>query len=289
MTVSDPVADPLRAGASRAAPPGPLLFARYAYPPNELGYCGPSDPGALLESASDGLDLAELAHLATGFAGAWPYLELIAGCNGIADPLDARVVEAYWVGNPLLEKVPDSALLSSLSDRFEDRAGRRFGHVASAVPLGGVCQHSFHVFAVYPWLGLLRAGMEGAPLTVLDRCRIRWGSVEAVAGDLVTVRNRLLGFDGSRLVLGPEAGGGGAAQPARRGLGPPGDSGRHRVAPLGLGVRSAHSGRAGEPGAVHGGQSGRRQRPSHAGTGRRLRRLIPAVSLRFIPADPVCT
>ena len=202
--MSDPVADPLRAGASRSAPTGPLLFARYAYPPNELGYCGPSDPGALLESASDGLDLAELAHLATGFAGAWPYLELIAGCNGIADPLDARVVEAYWVGNQLLEKVPDSALLSSLSDRFEDRAGRRFGHVASAVPLGGVCQHSFHVFAVYPWLGLLRAGMEGAPLTVLDRCRIRWGYVEAVTGDLVTVRNRLLGFDGSRLVLGPE-------------------------------------------------------------------------------------
>jgi hypothetical protein len=202
--MSDPVAHPLRAGASRSAPTGPLLFARYAYPPNELGYCGPSDPGALLESASDGLDLAELAHLATGFAGAWPYLELIAGCNGIADPLDARVVEAYWVGNQLLEKVPDSALLSSLSDRFEDRAGRRFGHVASAVPLGGVCQHSFHVFAVYPWLGLLRAGMEGAPLTVLDRCRIRWGYVEAVTGDLVTVRNRLLGFDGSRLVLGPE-------------------------------------------------------------------------------------
>jgi hypothetical protein len=202
--MSDPVADPQRAGASRSAPTGPLLFARYAYPPNELGYCGPSDPGALLESASDGIDLAELAHLATGFAGAWPYLELIAGCNGIADPLDARVVEAYWVGNPLLEKVPDSALLSSLSDRFEDRAGRQFGHVASAVPLGGVCQHSFHVFAVYPWLGLLRAGMEGAPLTVLDRCRIRWGYVEAVSGDLVTVRNRLLRFDGSRLVLGKE-------------------------------------------------------------------------------------
>ena len=39
---------------------------------------------------------------------------------------------------------------------------------------------------------------------MLDRCRIRWGYVEAVTGDLVTVRNRLLGFDGSRLVLGPE-------------------------------------------------------------------------------------
>jgi hypothetical protein len=202
--VSDRPAVSAHTGTTRSTPPGPLLFARYAYPPNELGYCGPSDSGALLESASDGVDLAEVAHLASGFAGAWPYLELIAACNGIADPLDARVVEAYWVGNLLLQKVPDSALLSSLSDRFEDRAGRRFGHVASAVPLGGVCQHSFHVFAVYPWLGLLRAGMEGAPLTVLDRCRIRWGYVEALTGDLVTVRNRLLHFEGSRLALGPE-------------------------------------------------------------------------------------
>ena len=186
------------------ATPGPVLFARYAYPPNELGYCGPADSGDLLGTAAEGADLATLAHLATGFTGAWPYLELIAGHNGIADPLDARVVDAYWVGNSLLDRVPASALMASLGHRFEHRAGKRFGPMAAAVPLGGVCQHSFHVFAVYPWLGLLRAGMEGPPLTVLDRCRIRWGRVETVSGDLVTVRNRVLAFAGSRLVLGSE-------------------------------------------------------------------------------------
>jgi Family of unknown function (DUF6390) len=190
---------------SRAtATPGPLLFARYAYPPNELGYCGPADPGALLGTAAEGADLPALSHLASQFAGAWPYLELIAGSNGIADPLDARVVEAYWVGNRLLERVPTPALVASLGDRFERRAGSHFSSMAAAAPLGGVSHHSFHVFAVYPWLGLLRAGMEGAPLTVLDRCRIRWGRVETVSGDLVTVRNRTLAFEGSRLVLGPE-------------------------------------------------------------------------------------
>jgi hypothetical protein len=184
--------------------PGPVLFARYAYPPNQLGYCGPADSAELLGTAAEGADLATLSHLATEFSGAWPYLELIAGCNSIADPLDARVVEAYWVGNGLLDRVPGEALLASLGDRFERRAQAHFGSVANAVPLGGVCQHSFHVFAVYPWLGLLRAGMDGPPLTVLDRCRIRWGRVEAVSGDLVTVRNRILAFEGSRLVLGAE-------------------------------------------------------------------------------------
>jgi hypothetical protein len=91
-----------------------------------------------------------------------------------------------------------------LDERFARPVGRRMGLLTAAVPAGGVPQHSFHVFAVYPWLGLLRGGMEGPPLRVLDRCRIRWGRVEAVHGDLVTVASRRLTFDGSRLALGPE-------------------------------------------------------------------------------------
>ena len=46
-----------------------------------------------------------LELLARQFAGAWPYLEFIAGVSGIKDPLDRRVVEAYWLGNDLLERI----------------------------------------------------------------------------------------------------------------------------------------------------------------------------------------
>jgi hypothetical protein len=178
------------------------LFARYAYPPNALGYCGPSDPAALLQASFHGGQQDQLTSLAKQFEGAWPYLELIAGCNGLRDPLDRRVVEAYWVGNRLSLNVAPTALASSLDERFSGRAGRRFEPLVSAAIAGGVPQHSFHVFAVYPWLGLLRAGMEGPPLEVLDRCRIRWGRVKAVRGDLVEVTSAELGFVGSRLVLG---------------------------------------------------------------------------------------
>jgi hypothetical protein len=182
---------------------GPVLFARYAYPPNALGYCGPADHEALFSASREGSDLRELAHLASRFEGAWPYLELIAGCNGVADPLDEGVVEAYWVGNALLDRVPANALAASLDQRFARRAGRDFGKIATAVPLGGVAHHSFHVFAVYPWLGLLRSGREGPALRVLDRCRIRWGRVETVDGDIVLIRNRTLQFRQDRLALGP--------------------------------------------------------------------------------------
>ncbi|MDE3085207.1 MAG: hypothetical protein KGJ77_00445 [Acidobacteriota bacterium] len=180
-----------------------MLFARYAYPPNALGYCGPADPAALLGTAGEGGDRRELRHLAAQFEGAWPYLQLIAASNGLADPLDRAVVEAYWVGNALLGHVRPADLHASLDARFRRRAGGRFGALAEAVPAGAIPQHNFHVFGVYPWLGLLRAGMEGAPLEVLDRCRIRWGRVEEVAGDWVTVSSRPLVFEGSRLRLGP--------------------------------------------------------------------------------------
>lgn len=193
---------------------GPLRFARYAYPPNALGYCGPDDADELFGLASVGRDRRGLAHLAARFEGAWPYLELIASCNAITDPLDERVVEAYWLGNALLERVPPGLLLASLQERFAGRAGRDIGNVTAGVALGAVAHHSFHVFGVYPWVGLLRAGRHhpspgaepgtGAALQVLDRCRIRWGTVVAVHGDVLVARSRRLWLDGDRLALGAE-------------------------------------------------------------------------------------
>ncbi len=193
-----------------ATAPGALLFARYAIPPNLLGFCGPADSAELLDAVRDGSDPSLVVDLERRFDGAWPYLELIAGSNGIGDPLDRRVVEAYWVGNELVERVPGRVMWAELGERFSARAGRRLGPLLEAVPRGGVPQHNFHVFAVYPWVGLLRGGGAGgagagavaAALEVLDRCRIRWGTVESASGDRVTVQSRLLAFEGSRLVLG---------------------------------------------------------------------------------------
>jgi hypothetical protein len=182
---------------------GPLLFARYAYPPNQLGYCGPADNRALLEYGAASVVDRGLAQLAQAFSGAWPYLELIAAANGIADPLDHRVVEAYWVGNRLLAGVDMASFGNSLLDRFRRRSGPGWSHLAEAVPAGAVPHHSFHVFGVYPWVGLLRSGASQHPLRVLDRCRIRWGRVLAVHREEVVVRSRPLAWDGARLALGP--------------------------------------------------------------------------------------
>lgn len=181
---------------------GPLLFARYAYPPNALGYCGPADHDALLGYGTTGVVDTGLRDLAKGFEGAWPYLELIARANAISDPLDERVVDAYWVGNALLDRVSPRLFADSLDDRFRRRAGHMFDRMAAPLAAGGVPHHSFHVFAVYPWVGLMRSGSIEQPLHVIDQCRIRWGRVEAVEGDRVAVRSRPLTWTDGRLVLG---------------------------------------------------------------------------------------
>ena len=178
---------------------GPL-FARYAYPPNALGYCGPPDPRALIEAGSPGARSEDVVSVARRFSGAWPYLELIASSNAIADPLDARVVEAYWIGNELLEGIPSTSLLGAIGSHPDSGLGGA-AQLRGAAMAGGVAHHSFHVFAVYPWLAVLRSGKREPALSVLERCRIRWGRIEAVDGENVIVRSRPLGFDGRDLVL----------------------------------------------------------------------------------------
>jgi Family of unknown function (DUF6390) len=74
------------------------------------------------------------------------------------------------------------------------------------VQAGGVPHHSFAVFCVYPWTGLLGDNrIAEHALMVLDRCRIRWGKVTAVQGDQATVEYRPLCWDGRLLTLGEPA------------------------------------------------------------------------------------
>lgn len=182
---------------------GAVRFARYAYPPNSLGYCGPGDHLALFEYGSAGVVDGGLRALARDFEGAWPYLELIAS-RSRRDPLDQDVVGAYWIGNGLLDRVDRASFGSSMRERFQNPAGASWDSVADALDAGAKPSHGFHVFCVYPWVGLMRTGMVSQPLHVLDQCRIRWGEVVEIDGDQAKVRTWPLVLDGDRLVIGGE-------------------------------------------------------------------------------------
>ncbi len=186
--------------AIRSRPTGPELFARYAYPPNELGYCGPGDPAGLLVTGTSDAT-AEITRRARGFEGAWVYLELIAASAGIADPLDVDVVEAYWLGNELLEAIDSGWFLDSLRDRFRGQTGGQWAGGISGLEALVLPHHAFHVFAVYPWVGLLR-GDSDVPRSILEQCRIRTGIVESVEAETAMVRSRRLTWDGRLLEVG---------------------------------------------------------------------------------------
>ena len=187
-----------------AATPGPILFARYAFGPNPLGYCGPGASAELFGEATGGGNLAALRRIAEQFEGAYPYLQLIARANGLEDPLDARVVEAYWLGSPLLERVTPRLLGDSLDERFRRRLARDGWRWMSDKPnKGALPMHAFHVLDVFPRLGLIRTGSTDNALAVMDSCRIRWGRVLERDGDFLVVSVVPLAMSGGKLELAP--------------------------------------------------------------------------------------
>lgn len=201
MTV--PVADLHPAAAPREVA-GPILFARYAYGPNRLGYCGPDDAAELFGQATAGSETDALRRLAEQFEGAYPYLQLIAGANGLPDPLDARVVEAYWLGNELLERVTPRQLGISLDTRFRRRLrGDGWHWLADKPAEGALPMHAFHVLDVFPRLGLLRGGAVDNVLSVIDSCRIRWGRVLERDDDWLVVSAVPMTLVEGKLALGP--------------------------------------------------------------------------------------
>jgi len=185
-----------------ASVPGPVLFARYAYPPNRLGLCGPDDAPGLLHGAAEGAE-RRLRELALGFEGAYPYLRLIAEASGIADPLDARVVDAYWIGSELTAAVRPRAMHRDLGDRFRPRMTTDAWRWLEAALAGGSRPvHAFHVLEIFPRIGLLRGGRVDPMVETIDACRIRWGRVREVAGDRLVVDARRLELIDGRLRLG---------------------------------------------------------------------------------------
>jgi hypothetical protein len=131
---------------------------------------------------------------------------LIALANGIADPFDRRVVEAYWIGNEYLEHVEQGMFYESLGDRFKARMdARTFGWLTAKIGLGARPHHNFHVFDVYSRAGLMHDAHAAMALETMDSCRISWGRVRSVDGaELVVERPRLALVQGKLALAPPE-------------------------------------------------------------------------------------
>ena len=167
---------------------GLLMFAKYAFPPNTLQLCGPQKGDSIFEILTDknpSDNSRELEEALLQFEGAVPYLRLIAQENNIKDIFDERVVEAYWLGNSLLNSVSAKNVYSNIENRFKKAMNKKdwLWLVSGSMP-DGKPFHGFHVFDVYRRAGLLRSG----------NVNIRWTTLITSATQNISAGNWYFGF-----------------------------------------------------------------------------------------------
>lgn len=162
---------------------GLWLAASYGLPPCRLGYCGRGKrkAGETLRRFLLGKEknLKRVRRALEGFEALYPYLQLIAQANRRADPLEKEVVEAYWLGNRLLERVKPAALKKLITTVF-CRPGlltfKQAKQKAAMIRKGALPHHSFHVLVMGSITG--RVSLTGR---LVDVCRIGWGKVEKLS------------------------------------------------------------------------------------------------------------
>lgn len=188
---------------------GLLLCLKYAFSPNLLGYCGPSKSSNLIDHLKEESADGEVADILSQFSTLYPYLRLIARSNKIDDPFEKRVVEAYWLGNSLLEQVSGLEYFYFLKEMLllEKKLNQQnFLQIKKRVLSWSLIpHHSFHVFNIFR-----RTGKDPSfhTLKTMDSCRIGWGKIVVSPKDLkmerVLVETRPLTIKNKRLVLGEE-------------------------------------------------------------------------------------
>jgi len=180
---------------------GILTCARYSFAPNYYKYCGPDANKKISSYLQNSHADPNLVEILDQFDVLFRYLSLIAHSNNIADPFDQRVVEAYWIGNSLLEKVKPTQLGNHLL--YDQQLKKRLPPkmlkwVVEKIPKGVKVHHSFHVFNIF-----IRTGHLIAPHTVdtMDQCRIGWGKVIKVHSSQFTVHSQKLISQNKKLVF----------------------------------------------------------------------------------------
>lgn len=181
---------------------GLAVATRFSYPPNSLSLCGPSRQSDLSWYSQNQAPDRGTAEILSRFSTLYPYLCLIAGENNIRDPFDRRVIEAYWVGNPLLHRVRLREFITALDETIglSKQVERKHAiGVYDKISDGALPHHSFHVLSIHRRTGHLKI-----PHTIqtMDACLIQWGKVIHISSTTVKVKTRPLQQSGSTLSFG---------------------------------------------------------------------------------------
>ena len=180
---------------------GVQLAARFSIATNRLKYCGPADAEpALFRTIVEGQALEASRTSLLRFEALEPYLTAIAAKHGL-DPLDHEVVEAYWIGNELLDDFTREdfrGILDTLAHRGLPRSMAET--FAAHLPQHPLPHHTFHVSFV--GVGNV-TGHVKTTLPNMEACRPAWARVLRVAKGTLDVDKPTLAYARGRLGIGP--------------------------------------------------------------------------------------
>ncbi len=182
---------------------GVRLCARFSIATNRLRYCGPSDAEPLLYRAIvRGEGTGDAGKALLRFEALEPYLMAIGSKHGL-EPLDREVVEAYWIGNDLLDGFTRDdfrSILVALGKRGLPRS--LAARLERRLPRHPLPHHLFHVGFV--GVGAVTGHVE-TTLPNMESCRPSWARVVRKTKDALVVEKPALTMEDGGLALGPVA------------------------------------------------------------------------------------
>ena len=183
-----------------AAEDGARLCARFSLPTNEMGYCGPDYAVSLLKKAiAEATGLPETREALARFEALMPYLRGIGRARGL-DPFDYRVVEAYWIGNSLLDGFPRAEFLRILDELTRHGLPKPVAaRLGERLPEDAIPHHAFHV--AFVGVGQV-TGRVPTTLANIDLCRPSWGEIVGLERGTATATRPRLEVDGDALRWG---------------------------------------------------------------------------------------
>lgn len=181
---------------------GIALASRFSIATNRLNYCGPAEAEPTLYRAIvSGQGTPDARRALEGFEALWPYLEAISAKHHL-DPLDAKVVEAYWIGNDLLDAfTPEDFRRILLALQRRGLPASIAARLAQNLPREPLPHHVFHV--AFVGVGAV-TGHVPTTLDNVEACRPAWAEVKERTPTTLRLKRPTLRTHEGTLQWGPE-------------------------------------------------------------------------------------
>lgn len=178
-----------------------IRACKYSYEPNKLGYCGPEHANEIflsfIQNPSE-IKAEEVKQLLMHFPALYPYLELIARKNNLK-PFDSEVIDAYWTGNKLLEKVERKDVEKLILTKFsgEGLLPKKLAEEKAAnLPSKVFISHAFHVL----YMNFITKKIEPI-LKNLDSCLVKGAEINDIKKDSFSVKTYSLLYESGEFKL----------------------------------------------------------------------------------------